>query len=186
LPIAAHPIIKDYAHLIMNWDEYAIGIAEAVSNKSKDPWNKVGAVILREDHSIASVGYNGFPQGVEEDWSNRDERRKYVIHAEQNALRYIKPGEGEAIYSTLMPCSDCIKAIAAYKIKKVIYRDLYVNDFSAIEFAEKMGIELVQFKKPKLTSHWDHSTKPSVFIVKQEQKEIYRGTYPNGAKILGI
>ena len=170
----------------MNWDEYAIGIAEAVSNKSKDPWNKVGAVILREDHSIASVGYNGFPQGVEEDWSNRDERRKYVIHAEQNALRYIKPGEGEAIYSTLMPCSDCIKAIAAYKIKKVIYRDLYVNDFSAIEFAEKMGIELVQFKKPKLTSHWDHSTKPSVFIVKQEQKEIYRGTYPNGAKILGI
>jgi dCMP deaminase len=170
----------------MNWDEYAIGIAEAVSNKSKDPWNKVGAVILREDHSIASVGYNGFPQGVEEDWSNRDERRKYVIHAEQNALRYIKPGEGEAIYSTLMPCSDCIKAIAAYKIKKVIYRDLYVNDFSAIEFAEKMGIELVQFKKPKLTSHWDHSTKPSVFIVKQEQKEIYRGTYPNGEKILGI
>ena len=170
----------------MNWDEYAIGIAEAVSNKSKDPWNKVGAVILREDHSIASVGYNGFPQGVEEDWSNRDERRKYVIHAEQNALRYIKPGEGEAIYSTLMPCSDCIKAIAAYKIKKVIYRDLYVNDFSAIEFAEKMGIELVQFKKPKLTSHWDHSGKPSVFIVKQEQKEIYRGTYPNGAKILGI
>ena len=170
----------------MNWDEYAIGIAEAVSNKSKDPWNKVGAVILREDHSIASVGYNGFPQGVEEDWSNRDERRKYVIHAEQNALRYIKPGEGEAIYSTLMPCSDCIKSIAAYKIKKVIYRDLYVNDFSAIEFAEKMRIELVQFKKPKLTSHWDHSTKPSVFIVKQEQKEIYRGTYPNGAKILGI
>jgi dCMP deaminase len=170
----------------MNWDEYAIGIAEAVSNKSKDPWNKVGAVILREDHSIASVGYNGFPQGVEEDWSNRDERRKYVIHAEQNALRYIKPGDGEAIYSTLMPCSDCIKAIAAYKIKKVIYRDLYVNDFSAIDFAEKMRIELVQFKKPKLTLHWDHIGKPSVFIVKQEQKEIYQGTYPNGAKILGI
>ena len=170
----------------MNWDEYAIGIAEAVSNKSKDQWNKVGAVILRKDHSIASVGYNGFPQGVEEDWTDRDERRKYVIHAEQNALRYIKPEEGEAIYSTLMPCNDCIKAIAAYKIKKVIYRDFYVNDSTALEFADKMGIELIQFKKPKLSSHWDHSGKPSVFIVKQDHEEIYRGTYPNGAKILEV
>lgn len=158
----------------MNWDEYAIGIAEAVSYKSKDRWNKVGAVILRKDHSIASVGYNGFPQGVEEDWSNRDERRKYVIHAEQNALRYIKPDEGEVIYSTLMPCSDCIKAIAAYKIKKVVYKNLYANDYSAIEFAEKMGIELIQFKKL------------SMFIVKQEQNQVHLGTYPNGAKIIEI
>ena len=170
----------------MNWDEYAIGIAEAVSKKSKDPWKKVGSVILREDKSIASVGYNGFPQGAEEDWADRDERRKYVIHAEQNALRYIKPGDGDTIYCTLLPCGDCIKAIAAYKIKKVIYRDFYVNDSTALEFAEKMGIELVQFKKPKLTSSWDHSGKPSVFIVKQDHAEIYRGTYPNGAKILEV
>ena len=170
----------------MNWDEYAIGIAEAVAKKSKDPWNKVGAVILREDRSIASVGYNGFPQGVEEDWSNRDERRKYVIHAEQNALRYIKPGDGDVLYCTLLPCCDCIKAIAAYKIKKVIYKEIYANDSTALEVAEKMGVELVQFKKPKLTAYWDHSGKPSVFIVKQDQAEIYRGTYPNGAKILGI
>ena len=170
----------------MNWDEYAIGIAEAVSKKSKDSWNKVGAVILREDKSIASVGYNGFPQGVEEDWSNRDERRKYVIHAEQNALRYIKPGDGDVLYCTLLPCGDCIKAIAAYKIKKVIYKEIYANDSTALEVAEKMGVELMQFKKPKLTAYWDHSGKPSVFIVKQDQDEIYRGTYPNGAKILGI
>ena len=170
----------------MNWDEYAIGIAEAVAKKSKDPWKKVGAVILREDKSIASVGYNGFPQGVEEDWSNRDERRNYVIHAEQNALRYIKPGDGDTLYCTLLPCGDCIKAITAYKIKKVIYKEIYANDSTALQVAEKMGVELVQFSKPKMTSYWDHSGKPSVFIVKQDQAEIYRGTYPNGAKILGI
>jgi deoxycytidylate deaminase len=40
----------------MNWDQYAMSIAEAVAQKSKDPWHKVGAVILREDNSIASVG----------------------------------------------------------------------------------------------------------------------------------
>lgn len=170
----------------MNWDEYAIGIAEAVAKKSKDPWKKVGAVILREDKSIASVGYNGFPQGVEEDWSNRDERRKYVIHAEQNALRYIKPGDGDTLYCTLLPCGDCIKAIAAYKIKKVIYKEVYANDSTALQVAEKMGVELVQFKKPQMTSYLDQNETSSVFIVKQDQAEIYRGTYPNGAKILGI
>jgi dCMP deaminase len=156
LPIVAHLIIKDYAHLIMNWDEYAVGIAEAVAKKSKDPWHQVGAVILREDHSIASVGYNGFPQGVREDWSDRDERRKYVIHAEQNALRYIKPGDGHTLYCTLLPCGDCIKAIAAYKIKKVIYKEVYANDSSALEVAKKMGVELVRFNKAKLSPHSNH------------------------------
>ena len=170
----------------MNWDEYAIGIAEAVAKKSKDPWKKVGAVILRKDNSIASVGYNGFPQGMEENWENRDQRRNYVIHAEQNALRYIKPEEGEVIYSTLLPCGDCLKAIAAYKIKKVIYKEIYANDPVALDVAEKMGIELIEFKRQKLKSYWDHSCKPSLFVVKQEDEEIYRGTYPNGAKILGI
>jgi dCMP deaminase len=90
----------------MSWDEYAMSIAEAVAKKSKDPWQKVGAVILREDNSIASVGFNGFPQGQEEDWSDREERRKYVIHAEQNALRYTNPGEGKTLVSTLLPCSS--------------------------------------------------------------------------------
>jgi len=128
----------------MNWDEYAMNIAEVVAKKSKDPWHKVGAVILREDHSIASVGYNGFPQGVEEDWSSREERSKYVIHAEQNALRYTSPGEGKTLVSTLLPCRDCLKTIAAYKIKRVLYKEIYKSDPIALEIAEKMGVTVIQ------------------------------------------
>ena len=168
----------------MNWDEYAIGIADAVSKKSKDPWQKVGAVILREDKSIASVGYNGFPQGAKENWIDRDERRKYVIHAEQNALRYIKPGDGDILYCTLMPCGDCIKAIAAYKIKKVIFKELYVHDSTALEVADKMNIELIQFEKEKITSFWDHSSKPSKFVVKRGSNEIHRGAFEDGIKLM--
>jgi dCMP deaminase len=128
----------------MNWDEYAMSIAEVVAKKSKDPWCKVGAVILREDHSIASVGYNGFPQGVVEDWSDREERRKYVIHAEQNALRYTSPGEGKTLVSTLLPCRDCLKTIATYKIKRVLYKDVYKFDPISIDIAEKMGVTLIK------------------------------------------
>jgi dCMP deaminase len=170
----------------MNWDEYAMSIAEVVAKKSKDPWHKVGAVILREDHSIASVGYNGFPQGVEEDWSSREERSKFVIHAEQNALRYTQPGEGKTLVSTLLPCRDCLKTIAAYKIKRVLYKEIYKSDPIALEIAEKMGVTVVQFEREPKTSYWDHSTKPSVFVVKEGNRVIYRGTFYDGEKLLGI
>lgn len=129
----------------MNWDEYGMSIAEVVAKKSKDPWRKVGVVILREDNSIASVGYNGFPQGMEEDWSSREERSKFVIHAEQNALRYTQPGEGKILISTTLPCRDCLKAIAAYKIKRVLYKDIYQYDSSSLLTAKKLGIELIQY-----------------------------------------
>ena len=32
----------------MNWNEYALSIAEVVARKSKDPWKKVGCVLLIE------------------------------------------------------------------------------------------------------------------------------------------
>jgi dCMP deaminase len=168
----------------MNWDDYAMGIAEAVAKKSKDPWHKVGVVILREDNSVASVGYNGFPQGVEEDWSDREERRKYVIHAEQNALRYTSPGEGKTLVSTLLPCRDCLKTIAAYKIKKVIFKEIYEHDPIAIQIAEKMGVKLIHFTPEPISSHWDHRGKPSVFVVKRGGNEIHRGAYAEGVKLL--
>jgi dCMP deaminase len=168
----------------MSWDEYAMSIAEVVAKKSKDPWQKVGAVILREDNSIASVGFNGFPQGQEEDWSDREERRKYVIHAEQNALRYTSPGEGKTLVSTLLPCRDCLKTIAAYKIKRVLYKDIYKSDPIAIEIAEKMGVTVIQFQTEPISAFWDHRGKPSVFVVKRGGKEIHRGGYKTGAKLL--
>jgi hypothetical protein len=34
-----------------------------------------------------------------------------------------------------------------------------------------------------MTCHWDHSTKPSKFVVKKDNKEIYRGTFKEGYKL---
>lgn len=128
-------------------------LAEVAATKSKDPWQKVGAVILREDNSIASIGYNGFPQGVPEDWEDRDKRRLLVIHAEQNALRYTKPGEGKTLCSTLLPCNDCLKSIAAYGIKRVLYKDIYIQDPSSILIAQNLDIDLVQYSHPSISKN---------------------------------
>ena len=128
----------------VDWEEYAINIAETVAQKSKDPWRKVGACILRRDNSIASVGYNGYPAGVAEDWSDRDKRRAFVVHAEQNALRYVRPDECRLIAVTLLPCNDCLKAIASYGIRKIVFRDVYDFDESSLRFAERLGVEIIK------------------------------------------
>jgi len=128
----------------MNWEEYALKLAEVAALKSKDPYQTVGCCLLRNDNTVASLGYNGFPAGMEEDWSNRDERRKYVVHSEINALRYVKPDECYLAATTLLPCNDCLKSLAAYGIKKIIYKEVYKFDPSTLELAKKFGIELIQ------------------------------------------
>lgn len=132
----------------MNWEEYAVSLAKVASLKSKDPFVKVGCALLRHDNTIASLGYNGFPAGMLEDWSDRDERRKYVTHAEQNSLRFVKPDECYLAATTLLPCNDCLKSLASYGIKKVIYEKIYDRDNSSLDLAEKFGIELIQVDCP--------------------------------------
>ena len=124
------------------WDQYAMGLAYTASLRSQDPYKQVGAAALRSDHSVVGTGYNGPPPGIEIDWSNRDLRRKFVCHAEINCLRYARPNEVSVIYSTLSPCSDCMKTIGAFGIKRVVYAELYDKDNNSFELARAFGIEL--------------------------------------------
>ena len=128
----------------MNWNEYALELATVAAKKSKDPWRQVGACLLRHDNTVAGIGFNGFPAGMREDWQDRDNRRLFVVHAEQNALRYVRPDECGLIAVTLLPCNDCLKAIASHGIKRVVYRDIYDRDITSISLAIKFGIELVR------------------------------------------
>ena len=128
----------------LSWDEYALKLATIAATKSKDPYIQVGCCLLRSDHSVASLGFNGFPSGMKEDWSDRDERRKYVIHSEINALRYVKPKECYLAAVTLLPCNDCLKSLAAYGIQKIVYEKVYQHDPSTLKLATNFGIKLVQ------------------------------------------
>ena len=124
------------------WDLYGMSMAHAASLRSQDPFIKVGAAAFREDHSIAATGYNGAPPGVEISWEDREDRRKYVCHAELNCLRYIKPGEAKILYVTLSPCSECIKTIGAFGINRVVYGKTYDRDTLAFDIAKVYGISM--------------------------------------------
>jgi len=96
------------------WDMRFLRLAREVASWSRDPSTKVGAVIVRSDKTIASLGYNGFPRGIPdrpEMYANREEKYKYIVHAEANAIVSARePLLGYTLYTMPLPvCQDCCK-----------------------------------------------------------------------------
>ena len=126
----------------LDWRSYALKLAYVASERSEDPFMKVGACVLRPDNSVIGMGYNGAPPGVKISWINRDERRLKVVHAEVNALRYVKPGESSFLACTHIPCNECVRVLASYGIKEVIFNEVYSRDMSTLDIAKSFGIKL--------------------------------------------
>ena len=51
----------------ISWDEYFMGVAALSGMRSKDPSTQVGACIVSKNNKILSMGYNGFPNGCDDD-----------------------------------------------------------------------------------------------------------------------
>ena len=51
----------------LSWDEYFMGIAKLTSGRSKDPNTQVGACIVSSDNRVLSTGYNGAPNGYDDE-----------------------------------------------------------------------------------------------------------------------
>ena len=129
------------------WEEYAIKIAEAAATRSEDPHRQVGACALRLDNIVIGVGYNGLASGkniTASFWEKRDERRKYMIHAEANCLSLFHKNQARLLAVTLLPCRYCATTIAAYGISKVVYKDVYELDKEAISIFRFYNIELIK------------------------------------------
>ncbi len=121
-----------------DWHEYYLGIAMAVRRRANCLGNRVGAILVLDNHIVAT-GYNGTPSGL----TNCDEggcercanREKYpsgeaydlciCVHAEQNALlmaaRFGIKVAGAVCYSTMRPCFGCTKELLQAKIRAVYY-----------------------------------------------------------------
>ena len=114
-------VICDRQH---KWDLRFLDLSKHISSWSKDPSTKVGAVITK-DNKILSVGYNGLPQNVDDDiniLNNREEKYKYVIHAEMNAILTCSTSIKDATIYTypFLPCTNCASMIVQSGIKRVV------------------------------------------------------------------
>lgn len=144
----------------ISWDQYFMGIAILSAERSKDPHTRVGACIVGSDNRILSVGYNGMPEGCEDDdmpWGREgaplNTKYMYVCHAELNAILNYRGGgsvKGAKLYVTLFPCNECAKAIIQSGIREVIYlSDKYATSESTMasrDMFEHAGVRCRQFK----------------------------------------
>ena len=132
-----------------SWEQHALALAIEASKRSEDPYIKVGACALDFSNRVLGVSYNGLASGKVVNasfWNNRDKRRPYMIHAEQNLLSLFSRGEARLIACTLLPCSDCARLIGCWGIPMVCYLDDYKRDCGAIDIFKFYGIQLKKIK----------------------------------------
>lgn len=95
------------------WDLRFLSLAKFISAWSKDPSTKTGAVLVRSDRTILSVGFNGFPRQMSdapEIYADRDKKYSRVVHCEVNALIAAHQSiEGSTLYTwPFMSCDRCV------------------------------------------------------------------------------
>jgi dCMP deaminase len=128
------------------WDQMYIDLANFVSKWSKDTSTKTGAVITDSDNRVISIGYNGFPTGVNDDIKERYEKPikyMYTEHAERNAIYHAaKNGislKGGTMYIMWFPCSACARAIIQSGISKLVCHE---PDLTIPKWGEEFKVSL--------------------------------------------
>ncbi len=112
------------------WDTRFLELAEQVASWSKDPSTKCGAVIVRPDKAVVSVGFNGFPMGCDDGahlYEDREMKLSRVVHAELNAILHAREAlHGYTIYTHPSgwgpSCDRCSAYIIQSGIKRVVHK----------------------------------------------------------------
>lgn len=110
-----------------NWTQNYFNLAKQVSTWSKDPSTRVGAVAVGARGQILSQGYNGFPRGIDDSdvrLNDREQKYKYIVHAEQNCIYNATLNgvslAGSDLYIWGLPlCSECAKGVIQVGVKRV-------------------------------------------------------------------
>jgi dCMP deaminase len=149
----------------MNWDEYFVGIAEAVSKKSHCLSVKRGCILVNNKQHLSS-GYNGPPRGYRNCDAYYDicPRRIQGLksgegleicpasHAETNAIVQAAMNgvkiDGAVLYCNFnqVPCRECAKLIVNSGITEIVFNDAYVTypqpGLTGTEILKECGITL--------------------------------------------
>lgn len=108
--------------------KYYKKLLEGYRINSNDPHTQTSAIIVNEDDTIISTGWNSLPDGVHtgiESRFERPEKYHWFVHAEIAAItKAAKAGistYGSTMYMSCgIPCTDCTKAIINSGIKRIV------------------------------------------------------------------
>jgi dCMP deaminase len=128
------------------WDKRFLELSKFIATWSKDPSTKVGAVIVEHKNSIVSLGFNGFPQLMNDDpklYADREIKYSRVIHAEINAFVFARrPIIGCTLYTwPLPPCDRCAVQLIQAGVQRFVWSK------PSTEIKERWGDALYKSKK---------------------------------------
>jgi dCMP deaminase len=116
-----------------SWDDYFMGIAEAVSLRGDCTRRQVGCVLVDEEHRIIGTGYNGAepggpsclagecPRGRSDAPRTEDYSNCVAIHAEANALLFARTSALWATaYVSSEVCDGCKKLLRGAGVGRYI------------------------------------------------------------------
>lgn len=139
------------------WDFRFLELAKVVSTWSKDPSTQTGAVIVRPDKTIVSLGFNGFPQGMPDSaelYADREIKYSRIVHCEVNALIFANESvKGCTLYTyPFISCDRCCVQMIQAGISRIVapqasYEQLTrwkeAFDKSRL-YCKETGVELVE------------------------------------------
>lgn len=150
-----------------SWTQRWMDLARLVATWSKDKSRQVGAVIVDERdgrNDQVSMGWNGFPRGVNDSVPTRHlrpEKYKWTEHAERNAI-YNAAAKGYAlhgcsIYLPWYPCADCARAIIQSGLAKVIAVE---PDWNDPQYCDDFNLVCVMFEEAGVSVRFVEGAKP--------------------------
>lgn len=147
------------------WDLRYLNMARLVSTWSKDPSTQTGAVIVREDKSIASVGFNGFPRSMPDTpelYNNREEKYSRIVHCEMNALLFLSENvKNYTLYTwPFMSCDRCFVHMVQAGITRFVAPEAtpelltrWGDAFDRVRmYARETNVELIEVPRDLLLS----------------------------------
>ncbi|XP_030836349.1 deoxycytidylate deaminase-like isoform X1 [Strongylocentrotus purpuratus] len=168
------------------WEDYFMSVAFLSAQRSKDPSSQVGACIVNEEKKIVGIGYNGMPNGCNDDvlpWSRDSEdwletKYPYVCHAELNAIMNKNSADvkGCTMYVALFPCNECAKVIIQSGIRKIVFLSDRYQEKDTIKASKRMfdyaGVTYSKFTPSQQTVTIDfYALDPEARPKDENQKE---------------
>jgi dCMP deaminase len=128
----------------LKWDIRFLNLARYYASFSKDPSTQTGAAIVRPDGSVCSLGFNGFPKGMNDSpelYADRDKKYSRTVHCEMNALllSHDETHSGYTLYTwPFSSCDRCAVHMIQAGIKRFVFPSMPPD--KAARWAENMKI----------------------------------------------
>jgi dCMP deaminase len=137
-----------------SWDQWALGIADAVAERGDCTRSKVGAVLLDREKRVCASGYNGTVSGEKGCLAGACPRGRLTydqvpagsdygncisIHAEENLLIHARREDlvGGTVYVTRAPCYRCLPRLKAAGVFRVVWRTETDWDAKVLDWGRK-------------------------------------------------